>query len=302
MPDAEGNAPAVRAMEGLIAPLQLPPALRRLWELVGPWPMGPEPEGVVRPFELELCDPAVSYQVWRSARDRPGLVPDALVQVGRWGPWFRFVELADTAGDGGGAVYEWTFGEHHATLIFASVEDWIEALAELVEKSEQHPNWRGQWVWIDHQRLAELGRERLGRDPEKVDLRPPARPERWRAAARLVDDRRAPARKVMSISELVWSPPGEARISGMIDSYIPVSSGERLRIVDGTGMLSAWCPVEVEELSLRRDHRAFDFDVTTEVTGWPEDAAEERRNHFERAVLTSPPEVIITAMAVRILG
>ena len=95
VPDAPGDVEALRLLERTIAPLELPPSLRRLWERVSPatLPVGLSPPEIPSRYHA-VADPALAVDAWISARDFPGPVPVAVVAVAHWPPLWRFVQLA----------------------------------------------------------------------------------------------------------------------------------------------------------------------------------------------------------------
>jgi hypothetical protein len=249
----------LRALEALIAPLWLPDALRRWWERFGPLPMGPNP-GMGTPFVPELADPALAYYRWRAARDRPGHMPEALLAAAVWGPTVRFVDLTD-----GGTVYDWTAGTATLAPRFAAFEDWIEAVTDaLLDEATRVLDLGGDARWAD---LA----ARPPQDPglPSVDLRAPW-PERWRDASARFDGRRITPERELSISELLWSRPGAATVWGLATEVSADDTGSRLRVLDGTGWLDAWCPADVPGLWLVRDANVCELDVT--LDGAPAEA------------------------------
>jgi hypothetical protein len=247
----------VRAVEALIAPLELPDTLRRWWERFGPLPMGPNP-GMGTPFVPEFADPALMYYRWQAARDRPGQMPEALLPAAVWSGTVRFVDLTDA-----GTVYDWTSGTAALVPRFAAFEEWIAAVTDtLLDDDATRVFDLGDGVrWADLVAVP-------ARDPglPAVDLRAPW-PDRWREASALFDGRRVVPERELSIAELLWSRPGAATVWGLVSG-----ADSQLSVLDGTGWLRAWCPPEVPGRWLAGDRNICELDVTTDVGARPEDA------------------------------
>ena len=286
------------AFEKLLAPLELPRELRRLWERVNPggMPVAPFPESGEGMLDTEFADPAFSWWACRRQIDDPGVIPEILFCVSHVSTRFRFVELGGTHGPGG-AVYEWQRGGSDFSPCFSSIASWLAAVADELEAGPYRTiGDRGQAaVFMDPDRYAE--RARLP-DAAVINRSPDSWPDAWRAASRLFDTRRRPNPADRSVSELLWASEKrvEGTVAGVVERRLWSERGTRVFICDGTGLLDAWCDAAVPaEWMLRlRTFRTFEADVV--VGPDLEHIPSARIGWVDQALDAPPPQAHITAL------
>lgn len=264
----EGNPAAVEAIEKRIAPLVLPASLKRLWQAV---PVGAIGFGDIRDesgWLSYLDDPALSFWVWTASRDRPGLMPEALMAVSSTGPHRRFVELEL---DGvGGAVYECSRHDPVLRKRFRSVDAWLAALTRVVRDPAARtlgfePPY---WVDVDPDRLAREVEAELDDAAPIARNDPAAWPERWRSASGLFEGRRAGSEET-SVGTWLASEASAGTVAGLIRNVDHADAGGRILLLDGTGVLDVWCPpsvtgswlTDMKDRSRMGPFFAFEFDV-----------------------------------------
>jgi hypothetical protein len=288
--------------EKLVAPLELPGELRRLWERLNPATLAvaPRPDSAEAMSVTEFADPAFSWWAYRRQVDHPGLVPEILLCVSAGVGRFRFVELAGPHGEGG-MVYEWHYGGSAFRPCFGSIAAWLGALADGLREDPQTVGERGAaMAWVDPATYAE--RARLP-DVPPIGPEPEAWPDSWKAAARMFDGRRRPKPADRSISELL-SESAERRVTatieGVVERRLWGDRGTRMLVCDGTGLLDAWCAATVGAEWLLRSQRTFEVDVVAGPGLEPPQLESSR--WIDRAMNAAPPQAHVTGLRPLLFG
>lgn len=260
------GASVIAGLERELAPLRLPDGLRDLWSRlpVGALGLGPD-SAAVRPFTTWFADLSVSWWLWRASRDRPGLMPEALLPVAWHGNAMHLVELAGD--DAGGArVFEWRRDTAELKLMYPSVEAWLGAVADLVADESARLlqlDDEARWLMVSEDRERELRRSHaVGGVGDVVASDRATWPRRWQEASRGFDDRRPRRPRELSISEFLWEPPTTATVAGVLRRGTSGPGPARLHLADGTAWLDVWCPAELPGLWLTELEHAVEFDVT----------------------------------------
>jgi hypothetical protein len=291
---------ALSGLERELAPLRLPSELRDLWAGidVGRIAFGPGME-VARPFTTWFADLSLCWWLWRAIRDRPGLMPEALLPVVWYGGIVQLVELADDASTGG-RVFEWRRGARELETCYPSIGAWLEVMADLVADDSAQVLQLGadaRWLAVSDERERELRRERAASPADRLVAREPATwPRHWQAVSRAFDDRRPRRPRELSVSEFLWDLPDSATVAGVLKHGAGRGEPARLQMADGTGWLDVWCPAELAGLWLTEYETSVEFEVTPHVGAWPPSGVADT----DRA--SYPPQATATCVRLRTFG
>ena len=298
-PGPPADADLLQAVGDAISPLRLPPDLRRLHEILDPARLGvaAHPAGASLRFALDT---------WLQHRDGyPGMVPEVLFPLCYESWSFLFVEL-DTGEQSGGRVFGWMYGGSHHTLRFATVRDWLDVLAEALEQGAFTRT--GTAARVDQSVYEHLAAQRMGARTLVVSEAEEGWPEHWHARSADPD---ADARGTThTIRELLDSSPAEATVAGAFSRVLHIPNvGERIALVDGSGVLDLWCPSDLARFPALATADYMEFDVTTRLSAgdWrppPRPVAPRSRGHsrnypritYVDELHRTPPQAIAQAI------
>jgi hypothetical protein len=252
-----------------ISPLRLPAELARFYERVDPGVIGIEPHPRCAALDFAL-------QGWLQHRDgAPEMVPEVLFPLCYESWSFLFVEL-DTPERLGGRLFEWSYGGSDFRLRFGSLTDWLDVLAEVVEAGAWKPlegaSGGRRAIRPDPDIYARVTARRLGQGALVVPEDTESWPRHWHAKS--VDPGAEPTGATHTIGELrasLGAGPLSATIAGVFSRVAVVAhEGERLMVVDGTGVLDVWCPASVARFHAlaAADYLEFDVTVGTAPAEW----------------------------------
>lgn len=281
MPDAAALAPpagsaALVDVVAALAPLRLPPAVLRFWQVAGGvgWagPLFPSAGPTSPDFALEC---------WRTHREQPGICPDLLFPVGYESHAFVLVELDGPHGEGG-ACFSWAYGLEPFVLVAADLGAYLEVVAATVEAGhvDHHEHDGVRWSTVDDAAFRAALAERLRRSPHprwgaaaRIGPDPADWPAYWRASG---EGTAAPQQLLGATTSLAALESGAAasgRVHAEVVDLWMLGDGFRATLDDGSSRLVVWCPAAVTAYGPVHGRR-FELDLAAGV-GLPHGAAAE---------------------------
>ncbi len=291
---------ALSGLERELAPLRLPSELRDLWSRVevGRIPLGPGID-VAQPFTRWFADLSLCRWLWRAIRDRPGLMPEALLPVVMYGGVVQLVELADDASTGG-RVFEWRRGVAELAPCYRSIGEWLEVMADLVADESSRVlrlSEDSRWLAVSALREGELRHECDAASAERLVARDCGTwPQRWQAASRAFDDRRPQRPSELSVSQFLWDLPDSAMVAGVLKHTALPGKPARVHLADGTGWLDVWCSDALPGLWVTEYESAVEFEVIANVGAWPPPGVPDSE------WFPYPPQATATCLRLRTFG
>ena len=279
---------SLEELEAAIAPLRIPPAVRRFWERVDTRTLrartGPNLHG-----------PDLALSGWLSGQEY-GLEPPALLPIA-WEATCMGVEL-EQPGIQGGALFEWDIDGPFERR-FDDLQGWLLYLTWLLDTGrfaereatdgpfayvpdpddwEVEPGWRPQLEPHPvHGVITEIGRDIL------------EWPAHWQLSAGLTPDLIEPRGATHTIAALMGtdpSQPAEATLRARVVSLTSVGAATTVRVDDGTGLLVIHCPAGTNLLGpVLGDWFEFDVRVPAgprQVAGEPSTVALDEPDPEER--------------------
>lgn len=265
-PVAPTDRSVLSELEGAIAPLRVPGAVRRFWQRVAPETLGID-------TYPGLHGPKFALESWLMSREFGDADPPALLQLAYESHQCMSVEL-DQPGVAGGALFEWNLVDGDFERRFNGLEEWLTYLTELLaagrfsvqdalprgrvvvlpspEDWEVEPRWRPPLPSHPLHGLA----THVGRDILEW-------PEHWRRLTGLTPSRIKPRGASHTIAELMQTDRGsqvEATIVAKVVSLIGGRDGATVRVDDETGVLVIDWPSKTTLLGPTIDEW-FEFDV-----------------------------------------
>lgn len=265
-PRPPSTPPDLEAIDAELAPMSIPAQVRRFWERIDPatlrvWPY-PSP-----------IQPDFAIQGWRQRRDEfPGLAPLALLDVGYESHQCMSVEL-DSPLAPGGALFEWNLVDIPFYLRYHELADWLERMTSLIDEGaiERRAGHAGPVLFLlDPETQLPMSELRGPGTPSTVhgdtvyyDRDPLTWPVHWQRLSGIEPSDIQPRGVSHTIAELLASDPSdalEATVRGTVTSLGGNPEGTGVRITDGTGEMTIFCPTAVTALGpvMRGE---FEFDV-----------------------------------------
>ena len=269
-PRAPADSPPLAAIDDTIAPMSLPPQLRRFWERIDPrtlrvWAY-PQP-----------TTPEFALDSWRSQRaEFPGIAPAALLLVGYESHACMSVEL-DTPFSSGGSVFEWRLDDRGFYLRYHELSGWLDRMTELIRAGEfeRHEGADGAGLRLtDPHTALPLNALPAPAEPSPVhghvtayEGGPLHWPVHWQRLSGLAPEDIPPRGATHTIAELLSSDRSRevrATIAGRVDGLAGVGAMMHASVSDGTGTISVDCPAPVTMLGPAMG-REFEFDVVVQT-------------------------------------
>jgi len=265
-PRAPDDLGPMTELEAAIAPLRLPAAVRRFWELVDPTTLN------VEPFP-HLETPRFALESWRLQLEiAPDSTPRSLLSIASTNWSHLSVELDHPDGPSGGALFAWALDADAFFLRHHALEDWLERIIALVAA--------GAWTRVETNRGAYLllddedGQLPLGTPralpPHPVhgrrtqfERRSLLWPAHWQRASGIDPAAALPRGATHTIAELLDSNPETtitATIAGRVIDRMTSENVTRVRVSDGSGLLDIAYEPSADLFSLAYGDRA-EFDV-----------------------------------------
>lgn len=241
-------------VEAAIAPLRLPPQLRRFWERIDP--------ATVRVLAFpQPIGPAFAYDTWKQHREEfPGQAPAALFLVG-YASWnCMSVELDSPFGEGG-ALFEWRLEDGGFYLRYHQLSDWLDHIAGLLRDGayERRDGPNGPMLYVrDPEAGMALAAPRRPLPPHprygdatSIERSPRHWPVHWQRLSGIEADDLHPRGSTHTVAELLRSDPEaslKATIAARVVDLGNFGSTTRIRVSDGTAEIAIDCPAAVTAL------------------------------------------------------
>ncbi|MGH3078658.1 MAG: hypothetical protein ACRDPZ_10800 [Gaiellaceae bacterium] len=251
-----------------VAPYELPPDVRRFWELVDPSSLA------VRAFP-DLIGPAASLKLHHVELEDgatvPNVPPSLLFRIGYASHVSLSTELASTWGPGG-TIFRWAYDEDSFRIVYRTLVDLLDVLTELV--SEERMEHNGGFVFLPDgadeakklERLRRAGPHPLYGDSVEIPSNLEAWPQHWLEASRIDLRDRMPLGATHTIVELVAAAaegPVTGRIAGTVTRLVGIGRDTVALVDDGTRPVDVWCPSGTSPWGPVHKRR-FEFEVTVE--------------------------------------
>jgi len=235
-------------VDDAVAPYELPPDVRRFWELVDPSSLA------VRTFP-DLLAPAAALKLRQVELEEaaPGVAtgpPPLLFTIAYASHVSLSVELASTSGPGG-TIFRWDYTEPGFRVEYRTFADLLGVLTELVSENAAEHN--GGFVFLPDgadeakrlERLRRAGPHPLYGDAAEISGRLEEWPEHWLEASRIDLASRVPLGTTHTIDELVTAAtagPVTGRIAGTVTRLVGIGRDAVVLVDDGTRPVDVWCP------------------------------------------------------------
>jgi hypothetical protein len=256
-------------VDAAVAPYELPPDVRRFWELVDPSSLA------VRTFP-DLLAPAAALKLRQAEVEDAGAGfppgrPPHLFTIAYASHVSLSVELAGAWGPGG-TIFRWDYTEPGFRVEYRTLADLLEVLTELV--SEDAAEHNGGFVFLPDgadeakrlERLRRAGPHALYGDATEISGRLEDWPEHWLEAGRIDLRSRVPLGATHTIDELVLAAaagPVTGRIAGTVIRLVGIGRDAVVLVDDGTRPVDVWCPAGTSPWGPVHKGR-FEFEVTLE--------------------------------------
>lgn len=254
-------------VDDAVAPYELPPDVRRFWELVDPSSLA------VRTFP-DLLAPAAALKLRQVELEEaaPGVAtgpPPLLFTIAYASHVSLSVELASTSGPGG-TIFRWDYTEPGFRVEYRTFADLLGVLTELVSENAAEHN--GGFVFLPDgadeakrlERLRRAGPHPLYGDAAEISGRLEEWPEHWLEASRIDLASRVPLGTTHTIDELVTAAtagPVTGRIAGTVTRLVGIGRDAVVLVDDGTRPVDVWCPAGTSPWGPVH-RRRFEFEVT----------------------------------------
>ncbi len=272
--------PALERVREAIAPLRLPDELATFYRRIDPASVTVAPY----PQPMPLL---VALELWEQGREEfPDQTPRLLFLIGYESWEHLFVELADQE-NAGGALVQWGFTDETFRVRFASLADYLDVVASMIEQGEfaHHASESSTWIEFDPENhWDDAVSRRLAATPtipgfgtvRDIDSNPRFWPERWLASnghSSLDLPLKGATTSIAALLEQLSDQPLVATIRGRVVGLGGGGEGCGAKVDDGTATLSVWCPIEVCTFGpvMRQE---FEFDVTVTPGVPPLDGSE----------------------------
>jgi len=250
-----------------VAPYELPPDVRRFWELVDPSSLA------VRTFP-DLLAPAAALKIRQAELEEtaagfPSGPPPLLFTIAYASHVSLSVELASGSVPGG-TIFRWAYDEPGFRVEYRSLADLVDVLTELV--SEDAAEHNGGFVFLPDgadeskrlERLHRAGSHPLYGDSVEIPSDLEAWPAHWLEASRIDLQSRVPLGATHTIDELVAAAaagPVTGRIAGTVTRLVGIGRDAVVLVDDGTRPVDVWCPAGTSPWGPVHRGR-FEFEVT----------------------------------------
>ena len=255
-------------MDEAVAPYELPPDVRRFWELVDPSSLA------VRSFP-DLIAPAAALKLQQAEVEHgvsvPHVPPPLLFRVGHAGLVSLSTELASTCGPGG-TIFRWAFDEDGFRIVYSGLADLLGVIAELVSEGRVEHN--GGFVFLPDgadedkrlERMRQAGPHPVYGDADTIPSRLEEWPTHWLEASSVDLRDRVPLGATHTIDQLVEAAsraPASGRIAGTVTRLVGIGRDTVVLVDDGTRQVNVWCPAGTSPWG-PVNKRRFEFEVTLE--------------------------------------
>ena len=255
-------------VDAAVAPYELPPDVRRFWELVDPSSLA------VRTFP-DLLAPAATLKLREVELEGSGgpsfppAPPPLLFTIAYASHVSLSVELASTWGPGG-TIFRWEYTDPGFRVEYRTLADLLEVLTELV--SEDAAEHNGGFVFLPDgadeakrlERLRRAGPHPLYGNAAEISGQLENWPEHWLEASRIDLATRVPLGATHTIDELVTAAatgPVTGRIAGTVTRLVGIGRDAVVLVDDGTRPVDVWCPAGTSPWGPVH-RRRFEFEVT----------------------------------------
>lgn len=271
---------ALDRVKDVIAPLLLPDQVATFYRRVDPASVTVAPY----PQPMPLLN---ALELWEQGRDEfPNQTPRLLFPIGYESWNHLLVELADQENTGG-ALLEWGFTDETFRVRFASLADYLDAMASMIEQGEfRHRaaesftsiefDPEGHWDdAVSHRLLDSPTIPGFGTIRE-IDSNPRFWPERWLASnghSSLDLQLKGATTTIAALLDRLSDQPLAATIRGRVVGLGGGGDGCGAKVDDGTGTLRVWCPIRACTFGpVMREE--FEFDVIVTAGVLPADGSE----------------------------